>query len=48
MMEPVVQHAFTRVTYADVSDYRFTWSGERSNDGITWEEFLVIEARRGE
>lgn len=47
MKEPVAQHAFTRATYINVSPNRFTWRGERSNDGKAWEEFLVIEAYRG-
>lgn len=39
-------HALTRATYFDISDDHFTWRGERSDDGETWEEFLVIEAYR--
>lgn len=46
MREPVAQHAFTRATYADISENHFTWRGERSDDGETWEEFLVIELYR--
>ncbi len=43
MKEPVGQHAFTRATYANISADHFTWRGDRSNDGKTWEEFLVIQ-----
>lgn len=42
--EPMGAHALTRATYLDISPNRFTWRGERSNDGTVWEEFLVIEA----
>lgn len=45
--EPVGPHALTRATYLDISPSRFTWRGERSSDGKAWEEFLVIEAHRG-
>jgi hypothetical protein len=44
--EPLATHALTRATYCDISDTHFTWRGERSSDGSTWEEFLVIEANR--
>ena len=44
--EPVAHHALTRATYTNISENHFTWRGERSNDGKTWEEFLVIEAYR--
>lgn len=46
MKEPVAQHAFTRATYANISTDHFTWRGERSNDGKTWEEFMTIEVNR--
>ncbi len=46
MKEPVARHAFTRATYANISADHFTWRGQRSDDGKTWEEFLVIEAYR--
>ena len=45
--EPVAAHAFTRATYMNITPSHFTWRGERSNDGKAWEEFLVIEAYRG-
>jgi hypothetical protein len=44
--EPVASHVFTRSTYTDISDNRFTWRGETSDDGKAWEEFMVIEAYR--
>lgn len=46
LKEPVAGHALTRATYHAISANGFTWTGERSNDGKEWEEFLVIEARR--
>ena len=48
MKEPVAQHAFTRATYTDISADHFIWQGDRSNDGRTWEQFLVIELYRSE
>jgi hypothetical protein len=44
--EPVASHAFTRATYLNISENRFRWRGERSNDRTTWDEFMVIEAYR--
>lgn len=39
--------ALTRVTFSNISESHFTWSGERSLDqGKTWAEFMVIEAHR--
>ena len=46
MMEPMAGHRFTRATYTNISSDSFTWRGERSNDGSTWDEFLVVELRR--
>jgi hypothetical protein len=46
--EPSGAHPLTRATYLDMSPDGFTWRGERSDDGTVWEEFLVIEARRGQ
>jgi hypothetical protein len=46
MKEPVARHAFTRATYTHISANHFMWRGERSDDGKTWEEFLLIEAYR--
>lgn len=46
MKEPVARHAFTRATYTNISANHFTWRGDRSNDGMAWEEFLIIEAYR--
>ncbi len=42
MKEPVATHALTRATYSNISSKHFTWRGERSTDGETWEEFLVL------
>jgi hypothetical protein len=46
MKEPVAAHGYTRATYTDVSEDRFTWRGEKSDDRTTWSEFMVIEAYR--
>ena len=46
MKEPVARHALTRATYTNISPDHFTWQGDRSNDGKTWEQFLVIELYR--
>jgi len=44
--EPVADHAYTRVTYTNISKTHFTWRGEKSNDRKAWSEFMVIEAHR--
>jgi hypothetical protein len=46
MKEPMAAHGYTRATYTDVSEDRFTWRGEKSDDRTTWSEFMVIEAYR--
>lgn len=46
--EPVAAHSYTRATYTNVSKTHFTWRGEKSNDGKTWSEFMVVEAYRTE
>lgn len=46
MKEPMAAHRLTRATYTNFSANHFTWRGEKSNDGKTWEEFLVIEMER--
>src|SRR5260370_22231639 len=48
MKEPVARHAFTRATYTNISPDHFTWQSDRSNDGQTWEQLLVIELYRTE
>jgi hypothetical protein len=45
--EPTAAHAYTRATYTNISEQHFTWRGEKSDDGKTWSEFMVIEAYRG-
>ena len=46
-MSPVDStHAYTRVTYTKVSETQFTWTGEKSADGSTWNEFMVVECHR--
>jgi hypothetical protein len=44
--EPMAGHAYTRATYTNISPTHFTWRGERSEDGTSWSEFMVIEAHR--
>jgi hypothetical protein len=44
--EPVAAHTYTRATYANISDKHFTWRGEKSDDGKTWGEFMVVEVYR--
>jgi hypothetical protein len=44
--EPVAAHAYTRATYTNISEKHFTWRGEKSDDGKTWSEFMVVEAYR--
>ena len=39
-------HAYTRATYTSVSDTHFTWRGEKSADGNSWNEFMVVECHR--
>lgn len=46
MKEPLAAHRLTRATYTNNSESHFTWRGERSDDGKTWEEFMVIECYR--
>jgi hypothetical protein len=44
--EPVADHTFTRAIYTNIADTHFTWRGEKSDDGQTWNEFMVVEADR--
>ena len=44
--EPTAGHALTRATYTDDSPTHFTWRGEKSEDGKTWREFMVLHAER--
>ena len=44
--EPVAAHCYTRATYTNISTMHFTWRGEKSDDGKSWSEFMVIEAYR--
>jgi len=44
--EPVAAHAYTRATYTNISKTHFTWRGEKSDEGKTWSEFMVVEAYR--
>jgi hypothetical protein len=40
-------NSLTRVTFSNITENHFTWSGERSLDeGKTWAEFMVIKAHR--
>ena len=44
--EPIAVHAYTRATYTNISKAHFTWRGERSDDGLAWSDFMVVEAYR--
>jgi len=44
--EPAAGHAYTRATYTNISEAHFTWRGEKSDDGKTWSEFMLVEAYR--
>jgi hypothetical protein len=46
--EPMAGHALTRATYTNISMRHFSWRGEKSDDGRTWTEFMIIEADRSE
>lgn len=46
--EPVGAQAYTRATYTSASKAHFTWRGEKSDDGKTWSEFMVVEAHRSQ
>lgn len=46
LKEPLAPHLLTRATYTNISANHFTWRGEKSDDGQSWEEFMVIEANR--
>jgi hypothetical protein len=46
--EPMAAHAYTRATYTNISEKRFTWRGEKSDDEKTWSEFMVVEVCRSE
>lgn len=46
MKEPMVGHVYTRATYTNISEKHFTWRGEKSDDGKTWIEFMVVEVER--
>jgi hypothetical protein len=39
-------HAYTRATYASISNTHFTWRGEKSDDGNAWSEFMVVDCHR--
>ena len=45
-LEPMAVHVYTRATYTNISSMHFTWRGEKSDDGKSWSEFMVIEAQR--
>ncbi len=44
--EPMAGHTYTRATYTNISSSHFTWRGEKSDDGKTWSEFIVVQAYR--
>ena len=47
LIDTFAPDALTRVTFSNISESQFTWTGERSLDqGKTWAEFIVIGAYR--
>jgi hypothetical protein len=44
--EPAASHVFTRATYTNISENRFTWQGENRTTARRGEQFMVIEAYR--
>lgn len=44
--EQGLANAYTRATYTNISQDRFRWRGENSDDGKAWNEFMIIEAYR--
>ncbi len=36
----------TRATYTNISEDHFTWRGEHSSDGKSWQQYMVIECTR--
>jgi hypothetical protein len=46
--EPVAVHPYTRATYTNISETHCTWRGEKSDDGKTWDEFMVVEVYRSQ
>ena len=47
LIDKFAPDAISRVTFSNISADHFTWSEEKSLDqGRTWAEFVVIEARR--
>ena len=38
--------SLTRATYTTVSPDVFYWRGEKSEDRVTWDEFMVVECHR--
>jgi hypothetical protein len=44
--ETVGGHAYRRATYTKISTEHFTWLGEKSDDGKSWTDFMVIECYR--
>ena len=39
-------HVYTRATYTSTSRTRFTWRGQKSSDGNTWTDFMVVDCHR--
>jgi hypothetical protein len=46
--EPMAGHAYTRATYTNISKAHFTWRGEKSEDGKSWTEFMIVECYRSQ
>ena len=44
--EPMAAHRYTRAKYTNISHDHFTWLGEKSDDGNSWTDFMVVECDR--
>lgn len=44
--EPVATQAYTRATYTNITGDHFTWIGEKSDDGHSWADFMIVECKR--
>jgi hypothetical protein len=42
----VAAHAYTRASYANISEKHFAWRGEKFDDGRTWRELMAVEVYR--
>jgi hypothetical protein len=42
----MLRFACGRPSSTNISEKHFTWGGEKSDDGKTWSEFMVVEVYR--